>query len=291
MSPDGFERPWEHLRLLSDGARNQALLALLERRAPGAVVAEVGCGTGLLSLVAAKIGARHVYAIEPTEMADVARQLVVDNHLEEIIEVLRGRIEDIEPRPVDLIFSEMLNADPFYEGVVPAMRAARRWAGQRGQIAPHTLKVWVALLEAPDCAREARLARAEVTALANRYDLDLGGLIERVSRPGSYRYVTTARAPVSEAVLAWDLALGHDDPVHEVIIDVVPLRPGPVAGAVVWFEAAIDEGLSMSNPPGGADHWGQLVCAWAEEHGVRQGVSVPLAVSLVAGRIDVTWAG
>ena len=66
MTPIGFANPWEHLRLLSDPDRNQALVTLLERRAPGATVAEIGCGTGLLSLVAARLGAKKVFAIEPT---------------------------------------------------------------------------------------------------------------------------------------------------------------------------------------------------------------------------------
>ena len=57
MDLSQFADPWEQLRLLSDAPRNALLIELLRRRAPGARVLEVGCGTGLLSCAAAALGA------------------------------------------------------------------------------------------------------------------------------------------------------------------------------------------------------------------------------------------
>ncbi|MEQ1505827.1 MAG: class I SAM-dependent methyltransferase [Myxococcota bacterium] len=290
MTPGGFASPWEHLRLLSDPERNRALITLLERHAPGATVAEIGCGTGLLSLVAAKLGARKVWAIEPTEMADVAAQVVRDNGLGGVIEVLTDRIEDLEPRPVDLAFSELLNADPFLEGVLPAMAAARRWVGPRGRLAPRRLRVYTALVAAPDSVREAHLARAQVDGFAARFGLRLDGLLEALATDESYRYVSADDAPVSSAGLVWDLALGDDDePPDAVEVEVVPTGSGPVAGAVVWFEAELDDGLALTNAPGRADHWGRLVCTWGEARELRAGIPVRLEVLLDDDEVDVTW--
>src|SRR5690606_20161346 len=144
---------WEHVRLLSDRPRNDALITLLRRHAPGARVLEVGCGTGLLSCVAAKLGAARVYAVEPTPLAEEARRLVAHNGLEGVVEVLEAPIEELTPRPVDLAFSELLNADPFYEGLVPAMEAAAAWGGR---LAPRRLRVWTALVRDDSSAREHR---------------------------------------------------------------------------------------------------------------------------------------
>ena len=55
MALEGFADPWEHVRLLSDAHRNKALLDVLGRHVPGRSVLEVGCGTGLLSLIAARV--------------------------------------------------------------------------------------------------------------------------------------------------------------------------------------------------------------------------------------------
>ena len=121
---EGFANIWEHSRLLSDNTRNQALIDLLKRHAPGKRVLEIGCGSGLLSCIAAKLGAEHVLAIEPTAVIEVARELVARNQLTDRVRLLEGRIQDLTPQPVDFAFSELLNADPFYEDVVDVMNAA-----------------------------------------------------------------------------------------------------------------------------------------------------------------------
>ena len=136
MHPEGFADLWEHVRLLSDDGRTDALVRLLERHAPGRRVLEVGCGTGLLSCVAAALGAREVVAVEPTGQADLARQLVHAAGLGDRVEVVEAAIEDLSPRPMDLVFSELLNADPFAEGVVEVSRAARAWLADGGLLAP-----------------------------------------------------------------------------------------------------------------------------------------------------------
>lgn len=293
---DGFEDPWEHLRLLSDPERNAALVALLVRHAPGRSVLEVGCGTGLLSLVAARAGARRVIAVEPTGLADVARALVRDNGLDAVIDVRQARIQDVAPEPVDLAFSELLNADPFYEGVVPAMRAAARWTGAGGRLVPRRLRVWVALVAAPDSAREARVARRQIASLGQRFGLQLGALDDALGDPPPYRYFTTTEPPVSAPALAWDLALGTDDEPDEIVdVEVTASRAGPVGGATVWFEAELDDAsgdapaLAMSNGPGDGErgHWGRLVCAWSHELAVRDGERVGLTLTLDDGEIDV----
>ena len=160
--PGDFSDPWEHALLLSDRNRNDALLRMLAARAPGQRVLEVGCGTGLLSCVAAKMGARHVYAVEPTPLVERARLFVEKNGLADRVTVLQGKVEDLEPRPVDLAFSELLNADPFLEGVVGAMDSVARWVVPGGRLSPRRLKVYVALGWILEPAAEHAAARAEV---------------------------------------------------------------------------------------------------------------------------------
>jgi len=52
------------------------------------VVMDVGCGSGILSLFAAQAGAKKVYAVEASNMAESARELVKGNKMEHIIEVI-----------------------------------------------------------------------------------------------------------------------------------------------------------------------------------------------------------
>lgn len=56
---------------------------------------DVGTGSGILALWSAQAGARKVYAVEATKMAEHARELVKTNGFEHVVEVIEGSMEDI----------------------------------------------------------------------------------------------------------------------------------------------------------------------------------------------------
>ena len=50
-----------------------------------AVVMDVGCGTGILSLFAAKAGAKRVFAVDASDIAEKAEKIVKANELTDVI--------------------------------------------------------------------------------------------------------------------------------------------------------------------------------------------------------------
>ena len=62
------------------GAYYQAVMQN-RRQFEGKVVLDVGTGSGILALFAAKAGARKVYAVEATSMAKFAKDLVKHNEV------------------------------------------------------------------------------------------------------------------------------------------------------------------------------------------------------------------
>ena len=61
----------------------------------GKIVMDVGAGTSILSIFAAQAGAKKVYAVEASNMADHAKALIAHNDLANIIEVICAKVEDI----------------------------------------------------------------------------------------------------------------------------------------------------------------------------------------------------
>jgi protein arginine N-methyltransferase 1 len=59
------------------------------------VVLDVGTGSGILAIWSAQAGARKVYAVEATNVAEHARELVRANGVADIVEVIQGTMEDI----------------------------------------------------------------------------------------------------------------------------------------------------------------------------------------------------
>ena len=58
-------------------------------------VLDVGTGSGILAIWSAQAGAKKVYAVEATKMAEHARVLIKANNLEDVVEVIESNMEDV----------------------------------------------------------------------------------------------------------------------------------------------------------------------------------------------------
>lgn len=117
--------------MLEDHVRTEAYYrAITENKAAfeGKVVLDVGTGTGILSFFAAQAGAKKVYAVEGSiAMARNAEILVESNSLSQVIQVIKGKIEEIElPEKVDVIISEPMGVLLFHERMIESFLFAKR---------------------------------------------------------------------------------------------------------------------------------------------------------------------
>jgi protein arginine N-methyltransferase 1 len=114
------------------------------------IVLDVGAGTGILSLFCAKAGAAHVYAVECSQMADTAKEIVKSNGFSDVITVLKGKIEEIElPVPkVDVIISEWMGYFLLYENMLDTVLYARnKWLVDGGIVLPDKASLYVTAIE------------------------------------------------------------------------------------------------------------------------------------------------
>lgn len=113
--------------MIFDDVRNDAYFkALKEIITPESVVLDLGAGLGLFGLLAAKLGAKKVYLVEPSPVINVAKMLVSCNDFEDRVECLRGRIENVElPEQVDLIVSVFTGNFLLLEDLLPSLFYAR----------------------------------------------------------------------------------------------------------------------------------------------------------------------
>merc|ERR1711874_810145 len=98
----------------------------------GKVVLDVGCGTGILSMFAAKAGAKMVIGVDMSSIVDHAKQIVKDNKLDDVVTIIRGKVEEISlPEgvdKVDIIISEWMGYCLFYESMLDTVLYARdKW--------------------------------------------------------------------------------------------------------------------------------------------------------------------
>jgi protein arginine N-methyltransferase 1 len=123
----------------------------------GKTILDVGTGSGVLSIWAAQAGAAKVYAVEYTDMASHARNLVEKNGLSEVIEVIQSSVEDLElPCKVDIVISEWMGYFLLRESMLDSViRARDRWMKPEGSMFPSHATMFLSTISYED-DREAK---------------------------------------------------------------------------------------------------------------------------------------
>ena len=119
-----------HYEMLSDRTRTEAYRnALLNNsdRLRDALVLDIGCGTGILSMFAAQAGAKAVVGVDCSEIIYQAMDIVRENKLEAVVTLVKGRLEETTlPHPkFDIIVSEWMGYFLLFEGMLDSVIAAR----------------------------------------------------------------------------------------------------------------------------------------------------------------------
>ncbi|KAG5270132.1 hypothetical protein AALO_G00189090 [Alosa alosa] len=91
------------------------------------VVLDVGCGTGILSMFAARAGAKKVIGVDQSEIIYQAMDIVRSNNLDETITLIKGRIEEVTlpVEKVDIIISEWMGYFLLFESMLDSVLCAR----------------------------------------------------------------------------------------------------------------------------------------------------------------------
>ncbi|XP_017015072.2 protein arginine N-methyltransferase 8 isoform X1 [Drosophila takahashii] len=118
-------------------------------------VLDVGCGMGMLSIFAAKAGAKKVLAVDAASITDFAERIAKDNGYGGVITVIRGKVEDIELSSdidkVDIIVCDWIGHCLFSENMLDSVIFARdKWLSAGGHIYPDTAQLYLAAIRGRD---------------------------------------------------------------------------------------------------------------------------------------------
>lgn len=249
-----FARVDVHRRMIADTARvsayRRALAAVVR---PDRVVLDAGTGTGLLAVLAARAGARHVYAVDRSDLLELAAEVVAASGLSDRVTLLRGDFGDVAlPEPVDVIVTETFGAFALAEGAAPDLATCvARHLAPGGHLLPGRVSLHLAPVRAPD------LMAAALGVFERHGDVDLSPLRRRAATEGW----STAVRPAALLHPGCVAATGPTTAAHlagEALFEA--LAPGPVHALAGWFTLHLTDGVDL--PTGPADpptHWKQVL--------------------------------
>lgn len=236
----------EHYGYLVDRVKIETYQAAIDRLVHmDHVVLDLGCGTGLLGLMALRAGAHKVLFVEEGPIIEVARRTMTEAGFADQSEFLqRNSFELALPEQVDVVFCDHIGYFGFDYGVLALLADARqRFLKPDGIIVPAQIELQLAPIESESSRR-------------------LVGQWQDGSIPDEFSWVGTTAANtkhstqleesalLADAVTLATLDLGEPaEPFLSWTAEFRCARDGMLDGLAGWFDCRLSDGIRMTNSP------------------------------------------
>lgn len=243
-------------KLLGDAVRNAAFHAALKKSiVPGkSVVLDVGSGTGFLSFLAEKLGAKECWLVESGEVGALAETLAAENGMTRC-RFVHAHSRDVPLPKADVVVSETLGNYALEEGIIDTMNGAREYAKKGGAVIPQSLRQFVCPVVTPRLQKE-----IDVWDVGYGLGMDAARTVSLQNM-----YVKTLKHKDllggGKAAKAWDELdfTEQNGNVRIAMVEWVVQKAVTVHGFALWWEATLAKGVTLSTSPlGKPTHWEQI---------------------------------
>ncbi len=279
-------------KLLGDRVRNTAFRRALQKVIVQGktVLVDLGSGTGYLSFLASKLGAKHCYGYEVGEVADTSRALAKRNGIK-CCTFVRAHSTDIDMPPVaDVLLSETLGNYALEENIIETIEDGKRFLKKGGTIIPAQIDQFVCPVTSDRLQKEIDIwdrvgdgldfHEARVIALNNIYVKTIKKR-DLLVNPDAIRRFDTIDFSKKCA------SRRRSNVRYEMS------APETVYGFALWWDVTLVEGVHLSTSPmASATHWEQIYLPLLAPVSLKKGQSLELLIdsdSRFEVKINLRW--
>jgi Ribosomal protein L11 methylase len=275
-------------QMLADAPRMDAYAAALRRTVkPDSVVMDLGSGPGVFALLACKLGARRVYAVEPDSVISLAREAAAANGYADRIEFFESFSTEITPRePASIIISDLRGVLPWFQQHIPSIKDARaRLLARGGVLIPHRDILWAAVVEAPDLYEEIVGPWQH-----NKFELDLSAGMRLVTN--TWRKTRIKPSQLLVEPVCWTGIDYYEVESPDIRTEMCwrAARNGAAHGIAVWFDSVLVDGIGFSNHPAAPEMiYGNGLFPFSEPVELIEGERIQLRLAAKMVHDDYVW--
>jgi protein arginine N-methyltransferase 1 len=200
-----------------------------------------------MALIACRLGARRVYAVEPSSAIQVAREIAESNGYSNTIVFIQNHSTQVSlPEPADVMVSDLRGVLPLFQNHIPSVIDARtRLLAEGGVLLPIGDKLWAVPVEAGELYEQ--FDRPWTRSLLG-FDMHAARTyIRHAWCKGRFTPGQLLSDPVCWKTIDYRTI---DNPSMRETLRFSVTRPGQVNGYGIWFDALLGDGLGFSNAPG-----------------------------------------
>jgi protein arginine N-methyltransferase 1 len=235
-------------QMIADRARTESYARALEAVVrPGCVVLDIGTGTGIFALLACRLGARRVYAVEPSDAIQVARDAARANGFADRVTFLQALSTRVTlPERAGVVVSDVRGSLPLFGSVAATLADARaRHLAPGGVMLPRGDVLRAAPVEAPEA-----YARIVSPWETGSFGFDMASARRAVVNARAKTRVRPEQLLAGPAEWATLDYRAWTDPDVRGRVAFTAARGGTAHGVAMWFEADLADGIGYSSGPG-----------------------------------------
>lgn len=277
-----------HGKMIRDSVRIGAYEEALRRTVkPGDAVLDLGAGTGIFSLIACRLGARRVYAIESGSVAELGREIAAENGCADRIEFIPKRSARANlPEPANIVVSDLRGVLPMFGRHLPDIIDARkRLMAEDGCLIPVQDTLMAAVVNAPDlheqfvspwtsspCGLDFTPVQRYAVNHWTRCDL-YADQVHLKPKPWSMIDYRRIDSPNVQGEVSWHVR-----------------KEGLVHGILCWFDTLLIDGVGFSNAPGNRKLiYGQAFFPFMQPIQLGKGDAMSIRISANLLGDDYVW--